>query len=197
MGFEVSAIAERVYRSETFRSSPRLRDFLRYLVRRQAVEGQAKETLIGVEFFQRDPAYDPRKDPIVRVEAHRLRRRLREYYRHEGAQDPWQIELPAGAYVPILRRLEDAALEWRLAVRVEAPDPLTAEGLAAELIRHLGALRGVKVLAPLSSLTARNPKDAVQQLGANAILGLPAGWAQLAGYPQPGTWRRADSDRFL
>src|SRR5215475_10438853 len=103
MGFELQAIAERVCRSETFRPSPRLRDFLLYLVKRQAAEGQAKETLIGMEFFQRDPAYDPRKDPIVRVEAHRLRRRLREYYQREGAHDPWQIELPAGAYLPIRR----------------------------------------------------------------------------------------------
>src|SRR3954468_24802269 len=55
-------------RIETFRSSPRLRDFLGYLVKRQAMEGQDKETLIGMEFFQRDPAYDPRKDPIVRLE---------------------------------------------------------------------------------------------------------------------------------
>ena len=167
---QVQAIAESVCRSETFRSSPRLRDFLRYLVKRNVVEGQAKETLIGVEFFQRDPAYDPRKDPIVRVEAHRLRRRLREYYGSEGAADPWQIELPSGAYVPLLRRKEDAALDCRLAVRVEAPDPLTAEGLAVELIRQLGALRGVQVLAPMSSLKARSVKEAVQQLGANAIL---------------------------
>ncbi len=134
------------------------------------MEGQAKETVIGVEFFQRDPVYDPHKDPIVRVEAHRLRTRLREYYQNEGAQDRWQIEVPPGAYVPILRRLEDAPFEWRLAVRAEAPDALTAEGLTAELVRKLGVLRGVKVLAASSCLRARNPKDAVEQLRANAIL---------------------------
>ena len=170
MNARVQAIAERACRSETFRSSPRLRDFLRYLVKRAAVEGQAKETVIGVEFFQRDPGYDPRKDTIVRVEAHRLRRRLREYYQNEGAREPWQIDLPPGAYLPLVRRIEDAAFDWRLAVIVEGPDPLTSEGLTAELIRRLGALRGVKVLAPLSSLKARNSKEAIQQLGANAIL---------------------------
>jgi tetratricopeptide (TPR) repeat protein len=173
-------------------SSPRLRDFLRYLVKRQAVEGQAKETLVGVEFFQRDPGYDPRKDPIVRVEAHRLRRRLREYYQREGAQDPWQIDLPPGGYVPIIRRLEDAALEWRLAVRVDAADPLTAEGLTAELIRQLGVLRGVKVLAPLSALTARNPKEAIQQLGANAILD-----CRLDGLSLQATLSRARGDQLI
>lgn len=121
-----------------------------------------------------------------------MRRRLREYYRLEGAQDPWQIELPAGAYVPILRRLEDATVECRLAVRVEVPDPLTAEGLTAELIRQLGTLRGVKVLAPLSSLTARNAKDAVQQLGANAILD-----CRLDGLHLQATLSRARGDQLI
>lgn len=170
MNSQLQAIAERVCRSETFRLSPRLQEMLRYLAKRQTEEGQAKETLVGVEFFRRDPGYDPRKDPIVRVEAHRLRRRLREYFQREGAESPWRIELPPGAYVPVLRRLEDADLELRLAVRVSAPDPLTAEGMTAELIRQLGVLRGVKVMAPLSSLAAESPMDAVQQLGANSVL---------------------------
>lgn len=170
MAVPVQATAERVCNSERFGSTPRLRDFLRYLVKRHDAEGQAKETLIGVEFFGRAPGYDPRRDPIVRVEAHRLRRRLREYYQNEGATDPWQIELPPGAYVPVLRRLEDVDREWRLVVRVDGPDALTAEGLAVELIRQLGTLRGVKVLAPLSSRMANNSSKSVQQLGANAIL---------------------------
>jgi tetratricopeptide (TPR) repeat protein len=169
MNPQLQASAERVCRSETFRSSPRLQELLRYLVKRQTEEGQAKETLVGVEFFRRNPEYDPRKDPIVRVEAHRLRRRLREYFQREGAELPWRIELPPGAYVPVLRRRDDADLELRLAVRVSAPDPLTAEGMTSELIRQLGGLRGVKVLAPLSSLKAESPMDAVQ-LGANSVL---------------------------
>jgi len=188
---QMQAMAERVCRSETFRSSPRLRDFLRYLVDRNVAEGQAKETLIGIEFFQRDPGYDPRKDPIVRVEAHRLRRRLREYYQKEGANDPSRIELPPGAYVPQVRRTEDTAHDYRLMVRVEAADPLTAEGLTAELIRQLGALRGVKVLAPLSSLAARDSKDAVIQLGANAMLD-----CRLDGLNLQATLSRVEGDRL-
>jgi tetratricopeptide (TPR) repeat protein len=192
MGSDLPAIAERVCRSETFRSSSRLQEFLRYLVRRQVGEGQAKETLIGVEFFHREAAYDPRKDPIVRVEAHRLRARLREYYQKEGTQDPWHIELPAGAYLPVLRRREDKVSEWRLAVRAKAADPLTAEGLTAELIRQLGTLRGVKVLAPSSSRTAREPQDAIKQLGANAILD-----CRLDGLNLKATLSRAHGDQLI
>jgi tetratricopeptide (TPR) repeat protein len=188
----IAAIAERICRSETFRSSLRLKELLRYLVRQQAAQGPPKESLIGVEFFRREPGYDPRKDPIVRVEAHRLRRRLREYYQREGAQEPWRVELPSGAYAPVLRRLEDEHLECRLAVRVEAADALTAEGLTAELIRQLGVLRGVKVLAPLSSLSAHDPKDAVQQLGANAILE-----CRLDGHSLRATLSRARGNEFI
>ena len=57
MGSQLEMIAQRVRRSEALHSSPRLREFLAYLVKRHAAQGQAKETLIGVEFFQRNPAY--------------------------------------------------------------------------------------------------------------------------------------------
>jgi tetratricopeptide (TPR) repeat protein len=170
MAASLERIAERVCQSETFRSSPRLREFLLYLAKQTAGQERLKETLIGMEFFQRAPGYDPRKDPIVRVEAHRLRRRLLDYYRTEGAVEPWRMELPAGAYCPVLRRAGQASRERRLAVRVDASDPLTAEGLTAELIRQLGCLEGVTVLAPASSLGARDAKEAARQLGANAIL---------------------------
>ncbi|MBL8213898.1 MAG: hypothetical protein JNK87_24480 [Bryobacterales bacterium] len=43
-----------------------------------------------------------------------MRRRLREYYQTEGAQDAWRIEIPPGGYLPILRSRDDAAREWRL-----------------------------------------------------------------------------------
>jgi len=191
MAASLERIAETVCNSETFRSSPRLREFLRYLAKQSAGEGCLKETLIGIEFFQRVPGYDPRKDPIVRVEAHRLRRRLLEYYRTEGAPEPWRMELPAGAYVPVLKRAGQTSFERRLAVRVEAPDPLTAEGLTAELIRHLGGLEGVTVLAPASSLRARGATEAAQQLGANAILD-----CRLDGIRLQASLSRAEGDRL-
>ena len=62
-----------------------------------------KEYLIGREVFDRDDRYDPRLDPIVRVEARRLRARLEEYYGGPGCEDPLRIELPKGSYVPAIR----------------------------------------------------------------------------------------------
>ena len=163
---------DRICRSEVFRSAPRLRDFLVFLTTRQSGDDSQglKETVIGMDFFQRDPGYDPKKDPIVRVEAHRLRGRLVDYYRQEGAGDQWRIDLPKGSYVPLVRKRDEVPAEWRLAVMVDSPDELTAEGLTVELITKLGTLQGVTVLAPPSSLTTRDAAGAIHKLGANAIL---------------------------
>src|SRR5690242_20370083 len=76
--------------------------FLRFTVE-QALSGHAadlKEYLIGVEVFDRKSEYDSRVDPIVRVEARRLRSKLRKYYESEGRDDAIRIEFPTGSYVP-------------------------------------------------------------------------------------------------
>src|SRR5438445_362199 len=75
---------------------------LRFVVER-TLEGRAdeiKESVLGVEVFGR-PSFDPRTDPIARVEASRLRQRLTSYYEGEGRQDTVRIILPKGSYVPI------------------------------------------------------------------------------------------------
>ena len=83
-----------------FAGSDRLSRFLRFIVE-QALEGnQLKETLVGVEVFGRKFSYDPRLDGVVRVEAVKLRARLKEYYETEGAHDPVLIDLPKGGYLP-------------------------------------------------------------------------------------------------
>src|SRR5205823_6621860 len=100
----VLQLVQRICGSEVFRTTPRLRDLLVFLTTRHFSNDTQglKETVIGVEFFHRDPGYDPKKDPIVRVEAHRLRRRLLDYYSQEGAADPSRIDLPKGSYVPVI-----------------------------------------------------------------------------------------------
>ena len=162
----------RICQSQTFQATPRLRDLLVFLVGHHSTRDPPplKETVIGVEFFQRDPAYDPKKDPIVRVEAYRLRGRLLNYYNEEGSRDQWLIDLPKGSYVPVLRERTEVVAEWRLAVLVEAADELTAQGITVELIGKLGELKGVRVLAPQSSLMMHDAESAVHNLGANVIL---------------------------
>ena len=95
---------DRVLTSSTFTSSKRLSRFLRFVVER-ALAGDTerlKEYVIGVEVFDRDAAYDPRVDSIVRVEAGRLRAKLREYYESAGAENPVVIGMQRGSYAPTL-----------------------------------------------------------------------------------------------
>jgi len=67
-------------------------------------QGKLKEYLIGVEVFDRNGHYDPRVDPIVRVEARRLRSKLAQYYETEGRNDPVVIAFPKGGYVPVFEK---------------------------------------------------------------------------------------------
>lgn len=82
--------------------SPQLARFLSYIVERQlAGEGQSiKAYSIAVDVFGRPTDFDPQADPIVRVQARRLRSLLDQYYRGPGAVDPVRIQLPIGRYVP-------------------------------------------------------------------------------------------------
>jgi len=61
---------------------------------------QIKEYNIAVEALGRPPDFDQKKDSIVRVEAHKLRKRLREYYESQGADHVVRIEIPPGQYAP-------------------------------------------------------------------------------------------------
>lgn len=82
--------------------SPQLASFLSYIVeRRLNGEGQSiKAYTIAVDVFGRSSDFDPQADPIVRVQARRLRSLLDQYYRGPGAQERLQIQLPIGRYVP-------------------------------------------------------------------------------------------------
>jgi len=93
---------DRMLSSPTFSQSQRLVRFLRFVVEQYLKNeaDQLKEYRLGVTVFDRDDAYDPRTDPIVRVEASRLRTKLREYYDSEGKDDPILIEMPKGSYAP-------------------------------------------------------------------------------------------------
>jgi serine/threonine-protein kinase len=89
--------------SALFIRSERLRRFLRVAVDR-ALAGETeglKEYALGRDVFDRDEGYDPRVDSIVRVEATRLRKKIGEYYRGPGSNDPVVIEFRRGGYVPV------------------------------------------------------------------------------------------------
>ena len=99
---EVRAALSRIVSSEAFRSSPQLAAFLSFVVE-SALQGRSdriKGYTIGVEALKRSANFDPQIDPIVRVEATRLRRALERYYSKDGADNTVRIELTRGSYVP-------------------------------------------------------------------------------------------------
>lgn len=108
---EERAELEAVLSSEAFQRAPTLAQLLAYIGGKY-LDGQAesiKEYNIAVEALGRPPDFDQKKDSIVRVEAHRLRKRLKEYYETEGKDHAIRIELPAGAYVPRFVRQQTAS----------------------------------------------------------------------------------------
>lgn len=96
---------DRIANSEAFQRSPQLQRFLRFIVE-ETLSGRGerlKEYVIGTEVFGRPANYDPQLDSLVRVEAHRLRAVLEQYYSQPGADGNVRIELNKGSYVPAFR----------------------------------------------------------------------------------------------
>jgi tetratricopeptide (TPR) repeat protein len=101
--FEIREHLGKVLSSAAFASSPRLRQFLTFLVE-QTLEGEEdalKEYVIATTVYGRDVTYDPQIDSTVRVEASRLRKRLQDFYQTEGRDSGLEIQLPKGRYVPV------------------------------------------------------------------------------------------------
>ena len=94
------AALERILRSHCFEHAGRASDFLRFVVAETLAGAteRLKGYTIAVNVFGRPPDFDAQADPLVRVEALRLRQRLTEYYAGEGAADQVRIELPRGGY---------------------------------------------------------------------------------------------------
>lgn len=109
---EVRAQLEKILASQELGGSDQLKRLLRLVVDR-TLDGKPellKEYNLGLEVFQRPPDYDPKVDPIVRVQARRLRSKLEEYYAKAGGSDPVVIEIPKGAYVPAFHVRDPAAV---------------------------------------------------------------------------------------
>lgn len=93
---------ERILANPLFKHSKRYPLLFRFVVER-ALEGrshQLKERTLGVEVFGRDPDYDTNLDPVVRIAAGEIRKRIAQYYHEPGHEHEMRIDLPCGSYVP-------------------------------------------------------------------------------------------------
>lgn len=103
---EVLRELDSILASRHFKSADRRKQFLRYVVlsKLDGRTDQLKERTIGTEVFQRPPEYSTGDDPVVRVLAGEVRRRLEQYYQEQPQPVPLRIELPVGSYAPIFHR---------------------------------------------------------------------------------------------
>ena len=114
----------RILSSGLFDRSPTLEQVLVYVCSKY-FEGNAheiKEYNIGVDVLRKAPDFDQKKDSIVRVQVHRLRERLAEYYAKEGAENQVRIQIPPGQYIPVF-----------VATEVPAPVPIPVASEAEEV----------------------------------------------------------------
>lgn len=132
--FEKREELRRVLESKYFARAPKKTRFLEF-VSEQAFLGNGdnlNEYLIGVEVYGRGPGFNAQEDPIVRVQAHEIRRSLKQYYEEDGKNSLIRIDLPAGHYVPIFDR---RSAEGTIEAEIVAEQPLRKSRF---LTPHLG-----------------------------------------------------------
>src|SRR5579871_5258652 len=107
---EARAELKSVLESGLFTRSPRLTRLLEYLCDKHLEGGaeEVKEYQIGVEVLGRPSTFDPTEDAAARVEAYRLRKRLKEFYDTEGQSHALRIDVPLGHYTVAFHRVGDA-----------------------------------------------------------------------------------------
>jgi adenylate cyclase len=175
----------RIVESPRFIPSARLCRFLMHIVNR-TICGDLdclKEFSIAMEVFDRTSKYDPNIDAIVRVEARRLRAKLKEYYEGPGRNDPVLIGLRPGSYVPIFRWLDiqpqsprqeiDTPVQADASVAVlpfvnMSPEPeqdYFCDGISEEIIHSLTRIAGLKVIARSSAFQFKGMSVDIREVG--------------------------------
>lgn len=164
--------------SKVFASAERMRRLLEFIVDHSLrFPGEPlKEITIGANLYAAGGDFDPRLTAAVRVDANRLRGKLREYYASEGANDPVVIDLTKGSYTPVLRTaggpadVPRAASEPSIAVLPFSnlsPEPgeYFSDGLTEEIIHALAAVRGMRVVARTSCFALKHRNADVREVG--------------------------------
>ncbi len=190
---KVKDMLEPVLKSRYFIHSATISSFLKFIVL-ETLEGRQdhlKEYAIAVSALSKPVDFNPQFDPIVRINAGRLRRALEDYYREEGNEDPVMISIPKGSYVPVFTQrfhggssnlLNDFALQAKPVIAVLpfrninplSPHVFFADGLADHISTDLTQYPELSVISYYScrSLVSRmtDMNEVAQLLKADFIL---------------------------
>jgi TolB-like protein/Flp pilus assembly protein TadD len=181
----------RILASKAFRQADRLKRFLTFIVE-ETIAGRGerlKEFVVGVEVFGKPESFDPRNDPIVRVQARRLRAQLARYYREEGPDCELLIELPKGGYAPIFKSMKSAPVRRTMSPTLVSRNTAVVlpfadhsaggdlgyfcQGLTQEIIHTLAGVDSIRLVAwsegaPAGTTAAM--KEAAERLNAALIV---------------------------
>ena len=188
---KVTEQLNRILTSKAFRQADRLKRFLTFIVE-ETIAGRGerlKEFVVGVEVFGKPESFDPRNDPIVRVQARRLRAQLTRYYREEGPDGELLIELPKGGYAPVFKVLKSAQVRRALSPALVSRNTVVVlpfadhsaagdqkhfcQGLSQEIISTLAGTEAIRLVAwnegaPAGTQIAM--KEAAERLNAALIV---------------------------
>lgn len=191
---EVRLELEAILSNPPLKNSRRLQRFLRYIVE-ETLEGRADRLIgytIGLDVYDKGEDFDPALDSIVRVEASRLRQRLREHYAETDRKPRIQIALPKGTYVPEFQSVAAASAPSAWAKQAPADrgpsiailpfenyggdpsDQFFADGLTEEIIANLARFRGLFVFSRTTTSKLTRDGASIRQihddLGADFVL---------------------------
>jgi adenylate cyclase len=170
---EVRAELQRIVASREFDASERNHRFLAYVVEETLLGrgGNIKAYSIATTVFGRDSNFDPQADPIIRIEASRLRRSLERYYLTAGKDNAIRIEIPKGTYIPTFHAAGNGAL--------------VSEVSALSRIDVSPAVHGPPPTLNVSANGRRRPLWSQRQIIAVGFLGaLLVGWLGTAWFVQ-------------
>jgi adenylate cyclase len=178
---QIEAQLKKIQDSNAFGEATKLKKFLSYVVGKycDGSTDDIKQYTIGVEAFSMEEDFDPQQDPIIRIMAGKVRRRLAEYYSSEGIEDQLLIEIPKGSYVPKIssKTAEDddrggkltsvsqsAAHNLKIAVvpfhNISGDKDLDyfADGLAEEITSVLSLYKDFSIVPPIATRSMAGPQ---------------------------------------
>lgn len=185
---QVKQQLERILASRDFRASDKLSGFLRFVVE-ETLAGRSdriKGYTVATEVFGRPSDFDPASDPVVRIQAGRLRRRLDTYYHTAGAEDPLVVEIPKGHYSAEFSTRDPVTTSDPAAIRETSASarptiavlPFTciggsekaeslADGISEELTVGFTRFMSLAVIARQSTLVYRKTTASIESVSAD------------------------------
>ena len=161
-GDRIRTLLAKITASKVFSGSERLCRFLRFTVEAKLTNQDqlVKEYVLGREVFDRMDDYDPRLDPIVRVEARRLRSKLAQYYAGPGRADPIRLAYPKGSYLPEFQTGADAVPLRRASAKLRFVVAAAAIALiAVALVAYRATTSAPQMIAVLPAQWVWHGKD--------------------------------------